>query len=147
MGGDANMNKNKNPSSGTSLAVQWLGLHSSTAWGMDSTPAGGGGGGGCCQRRAELGLVIGACRILGAEACQASLSITNSQSSPKLMSIESVIPSNHLILCRPLLLLPSFFPSKGGVICTSEVIDISPSNLYSSFCFIQHSVSPDTLCI
>ena len=43
-------------------------------------------------------------------ACQASLSITNSQSSPKLMSIESVMPSNHLILCRPLL-LPSIFPS------------------------------------
>ena len=42
---------------------------------------------------------------------QASLSITNSQSSPKLMSIESVIPSSHLILCRPLLLLPSIFPS------------------------------------
>ena len=42
---------------------------------------------------------------------QASLSITNSQSSLKLMSIESVIPSNHLILCRPLLLLPSIFPS------------------------------------
>ena len=40
-------------------------------------------------------------------ACQASLSITNSQSLPKLMSIESVIPSNHLILCHPLLLLPS----------------------------------------
>ena len=44
-------------------------------------------------------------------ACQASLSITNSRSSPKLMSIESVMPSNHLILCRPLLLLPSIFPS------------------------------------
>ena len=43
-------------------------------------------------------------------ACQASLSITNSQSLPKLMSIESVIPSNHFILCRPLL-LPSIFPS------------------------------------
>ena len=43
--------------------------------------------------------------------CQASLSITNSQSSLKLMSIESVMPSNHLILCRPLLLLPSIFPS------------------------------------
>ena len=42
---------------------------------------------------------------------QASLSITNSQSLPKLMSIESVMPSNHLILCRPLLLLPSIFPS------------------------------------
>jgi len=41
---------------------------------------------------------------------QASLSITNSQSPPKPMSIESVMPSNHLILCRPLLLLPSIFP-------------------------------------
>ena len=44
-------------------------------------------------------------------ACQASLSIINSQSLPKLMSIESVMPSNHLILCCPLLLLPSIFPS------------------------------------
>ena len=44
-------------------------------------------------------------------ACQASLSITNSRSSLKLMSIESVIPSNHLILCCPLLLLPSIFSS------------------------------------
>ena len=43
--------------------------------------------------------------------CQASLSITNSQSSPKPMSIVSVMPSNHLILCHPLLLLPSIFPS------------------------------------
>ena len=41
----------------------------------------------------------------------ASLSITNSQSLLKLMSIESVMPSNHLILCRPLLFLPSIFPS------------------------------------
>ena len=44
-------------------------------------------------------------------ACQASLSITNSQSQPKPMSIESVMPSNHLILYRPLLLLPSIFPN------------------------------------
>ena len=44
-------------------------------------------------------------------AHQASLSITNSWSSPKLMSIESVMPSNHLILYHPLLLLPSIFPS------------------------------------
>ena len=43
-------------------------------------------------------------------ACQASLSITNSQSLLKLMSIQLVMPSNHLILCRPLLLLPSIFP-------------------------------------
>ena len=44
-------------------------------------------------------------------ACQASLSITNSRSLLKLMSIESVMPSSHLILCRPLLLPPSIFPS------------------------------------
>ena len=44
-------------------------------------------------------------------ACQASLSITNSRSPPKPMCIESVMPSNHLILCRPLLFLPSIFPS------------------------------------
>ena len=44
-------------------------------------------------------------------AHQASLSITNSRSLLKLMSIESLMPSNHLILCRPLLLLPSIFPS------------------------------------
>ena len=44
-------------------------------------------------------------------ACQASLSITNSQSLPKLMSIELVMLSSHLILCRPLLLLPPIPPS------------------------------------
>ena len=44
-------------------------------------------------------------------ACQTSLSIANSQSLLKLMSIESVMPSNHLILCRPLLFLLSIFPS------------------------------------
>ena len=51
-------------------------------------------------------------------APQASLSITNSRSLPKLMSIELVMPSNHLILCRPLLLLPHSFP-------TSESFQIS----------------------
>ena len=55
-------------------------------------------------------------------ACQASLSITNSRSLPKLMSIESVMPSNHLIFCRPLLLLPSIFSnirvfSNDSVLC------------------------------
>ena len=44
-------------------------------------------------------------------ACQASLFITNSRSSPKLMSIKSVMPSSHLVLCRPLLLLPLIPPS------------------------------------
>ena len=49
--------------------------------------------------------------ILWTAACQASLSFTISQSLLKLMSIESVMPPNHLILCRPLLFLPSVFPS------------------------------------
>ena len=46
-------------------------------------------------------------------ACQSSLSLTISQSLLKLMSIESMMPSNHLILCHPLLLLPSIFPTSG----------------------------------
>ena len=53
---------------------------------------------------------IGLCDPMTA-ACQASLSITDSQSLLKLMPVESVMPSNHLILCRPLLLPPSVFPS------------------------------------
>ena len=78
----------------------------------------------CPQRTASLHFPISVqfssvqllCRVWlfatpWAAACQASLSITNSQSSPKPMSIESVMPSNHLILCRPLLLLPWIFPS------------------------------------
>ena len=47
-------------------------------------------------------------------ARQASLSITNSRSLPKSMSIESEMPSNHLILCHPVLLLPSSFPASGS---------------------------------
>ena len=55
---------------------------------------------------------------------QASLSITNLRSLPKLVSIESVMPSNHLILCRPLLLLPSIFPSIIGVFSSESVLCI-----------------------
>ena len=77
-----------------------------------------------------------------AAAPKASLSITNSQSLLKLMFIESVMPSNHLILCHPLLLLPSVFPSIrvfsiDSVICIrwpkywSLSFSISPSNEYS----------------
>ena len=51
-------------------------------------------------------------------ARQASLSITNSRSLPKLMSIESVMPSNHLVLCHPLLFLPSTSPNSR--ICSNE---------------------------
>ena len=73
-------------------------------------------------------------------ARQASLSITNSQSLPKLVFIESVMPSNHLILCHPLFLLPSIFPSIRVFSNESAVhirwpkywsSSISPSNEYS----------------
>ena len=57
-------------------------------------------------------------------ARQASLSITNSWSLPKLMSIESVMPSNHLILCCPLLLLPSIFPSSSVFSNESSIVMI-----------------------
>ena len=78
----------------------------------------------------------------GTAARQASLSITNSQSLLKLMSIKSVIPSNHLILCCPLLLLPSIFPSIRVFSNESALrirwtkywsfsFNISPSNEYS----------------
>ena len=53
-------------------------------------------------------------------ACQDSRSITNSWSLLKLMSIESVMPSNHFILCHPLLLLPSILPSIGDAIQPSH---------------------------
>ena len=77
-------------------------------------------------------------------ACQASLSITNSKSLLKLLSVESVMPSNHLILCCPLLLLPSVFPSirvfsNESVLCIrcpkywSFSFNISLSNEYSGW--------------
>ena len=109
-------------------------------------------------------------------AHQPSLSITNSQSLPKLMSIELVMPSNHLILCHPLLLLPSVFPSirvfsSESVLCIrwlkywSFSFSISPSNECSgliSFCmdwldllavqgtlknFPQHHSSKASICL
>ena len=79
-------------------------------------------------------------------ARQASLSITNSQSPPKPTSIESVMPSNHLILCRPLLLLPSIFPgirvfSNESALCIRWPkywifsFNISPSNEHPGLIF------------
>ena len=59
----------------------------------------------------QFSSVTQSCPTLCNPMNQASLSITNSQSLPKLMSIELVMPSSHLILCHPLLLLPSIFPS------------------------------------
>ena len=70
-------------------------------------------------------------------ACQASLSITNSQSLLKLMSIELVMPSNHLILCCPLFLPPSIFPSI-RVFSNESVLHIRRPK-YCSFSF---SISP-----
>ena len=81
-------------------------------------------------------------------ARQASLSITNSQSLLKLMFTESVKPSNHLILCHPLLLLPSVFPSirvfsKESVLCIrwpkywSSSFSISPSSEYSGLIYFR----------
>ena len=78
----------------------------------------------------------------GLQHSRTAFSITNSQSLLKLMSIESVMPSNHLILCHPLLLLPSIFPSIR--VFSNELVlhirwpkywhfsfSISPSNEYS----------------
>ena len=77
-------------------------------------------------------------------ACQASLSITKSRTLLKLMSTDSVVPSNHLILCHPLLLPPSIFPSI-RVFSNESIIlirwpkywsfsfNISPSNEYSNW--------------
>ena len=78
-------------------------------------------------------------------ASQASLSLTLSQSLPKFMSIESVMPSNHLILCHPLLLLPSIFPSissfpvsqlfasGGQIIGSSALASVLPMNIQGWF--------------
>ena len=86
-------------------------------------------------------------------ACQTSLPITNSQSLPKLMSIESVMPCNHLILCGPLLLLPSIFPSI-RIFPNESVLrirwpkywcfsfSISPSNEYSDLISFRPVGSP-----
>ena len=70
-------------------------------------------------------------------ACQGSLSITNSQSPPKLMSIESVMPSSHLILCHPLLLLPPV-PSSIKVFSNESTLHMRWPK-YWSFSF---SISP-----
>ena len=74
--------------------------------------------------------------------CQASLSITNSWSLLKLMSIESMMSSNHLILCHPLLLLPSIFPSMSQLFTSggqstgaSASASVLPVNIQGGFPF------------
>ena len=91
-------------------------------------------------------------------ACQASLSITNSWSLLKLVSIKSVMSSNHLILCHPLLPLPSIFPSirvfsNKSAICIrwskywSFIFSISPSNEYSGLISFQFSSVQSLSCV
>ena len=101
------------------------------------------------DRRSPAGYSLSSVQLLSwlfaapwTAACQASLSITSSWSSLKLMSIESVMPSNHLILCHPFLLPPSIFPSIRVFLDESVLrirwpkywsfsFSISPSNEYS----------------
>ena len=73
-------------------------------------------------------------------APQASLSITNSRNPPQLMSIESVMPSNHLILCCPHLLLPSIFPSI-RVLSNESVLHIRWSNTGASASATVHPMN------
>ena len=91
------------------------------------------------RRSVQFSRSVGSDSLLPHEPQQASLSITYSRSPPKPLSIESVMPSNHLILCRPLLLLPSIFPSitvfaNESALCIrwpkywSFSFSISPSN-------------------
>ena len=89
-----------------------------------------------------------------AAACQASLSFINSQSLLKLMSIKLVMPSNHLVLCHPLLFLPSIFPSI-KVFSNESVLrirwpkywsfsfSISPSNEYSGLISFSIDCGPE----
>ena len=85
-------------------------------------------------------------------ARQTFLSITNSPSLLKLMPIESVMPSNHLFLCHPLLLLPSIFP-RIRVFSNESVLRIRWPKYWSfsfnsfSLFFIQPNISHDVLCI
>ena len=95
-----------------------------------------------CFSSLQLLSRLGLFAIPWTAAHQSSLSITNSQSLLKLISIESMMPSNHLILCRALLLLPSIFPSirvfsNESALCIrwpkywSFSFNISPSNEHS----------------
>ena len=81
-----------------------------------------------------------------ATACQVSLSITNSQSLPKLISIKSVMPSNHVILGHPCLLLPSVFP-KIRVISNESAFRIRwPKYRSFSFNISPYSENPGLMC-
>ena len=90
-----------------------------------------------CSAQFSRSVVSDSLRPLSA-ARQASLSITNSWSLLKLMSIELVMPSNHLILCRPLLLLPSIFPNI-RVFSNESALHIRWPKYWSFGCSIRPS--------
>ena len=93
-----------------------------------------------CKKLGLVSSVAQSCPIFvtpWTAACQASQSIANFRSSLKLMSIESVMPSNHLIFCRPLLLLPSIFPSI-RVFSNESILRIRWPNYWS----FRFSISP-----
>ena len=103
--------------------IQWIAISHQSEWPLLKSLQITNAGGGVEKRETSytVGMDVGAVQFSGSvtsdsatpwtEARQVSLSITSSWSLLKLMSTESVMPSSHLILCRPLLLLPSIFPS------------------------------------
>ena len=88
----------------------------------------------CCCSVAKLCLTLWS---HGLQCVRPPLSLTISQSLPKFMSIESVMPSNHLLLCHPLLLLPSIFPSI-RVFSKESVLHIR----WPKYCSFSFSISP-----
>ena len=95
----------------------------------------------CCHRQFSTIQSLSHVRLFAipwTAACQASLSITNSWSLLKLMSIESLMPINHLILCCPLLLLPSIFPSI-RVFSTESALYIRWPKYWSFSCRVSPS--------
>ena len=88
----------------------------------------------------QFSSVAQSCRLFATSwtaAHQASLSITSSKNLLKLVSVESVMPSNHVILCRPLLLLPSIFPSI-RILSNESVLHIR----WPRYCSFSFSISP-----
>ena len=104
-------------SPGLVIALRWLLLVGSTPSSACAPRGSCPGGPASCLLQFSPAQLLSRVRLFATPwtaARQASLSITNSQSLLKLMSIESVTPSNHLILCSQLLLLPSIFPESGS---------------------------------
>ena len=104
----------------------------------------------CYRKDSQFNSVAQSCLTLTTPritACQASLSITISQSSSKLTSIESVIPPSHLILCRPLFLLPPIPPSIRLFSSESSLLMRWPKYWSFSFSIIPYKVHPRLISI